>query len=94
MAKKPVLVHVDMNHNEIQNVLLQKLATTPNNAEESQIWYNTTEKYPYFHDGTSAKKIGYLPPATTTTLGGVIVGTNISVDGTGEISVASATNKQ
>lgn len=92
MAKKNVLVHQDMNHNEIQNVLLQKLATTPNNAEESQIWYNTTEKYPYFHDGTSAKKIGYLPPATTSTLGGVIVGTNISVDGTGKISVASATN--
>lgn len=92
MAKKNVLVDLDLNKNEVQNAVVQNLATTPASPRAGQIWYNTTDNLIYFYDGTAAKAVGYLPPATTSTLGGVIVGTNISVDGTGKISVASATN--
>lgn len=92
MAKKNVLVDFDLNKNELQNAVVQNLAATPASPKAGQIWYNSTDHLIYFYDGTSAKAVGYLPVATTTTLGGVIIGTNISVDGTGKISVASATN--
>ena len=92
MAKKNVLVDLDLNKNEVQNAVVQNLAATPASPKAGQIWYNTTDNLIYFYDGTAAKTVGYLPPATTSTLGGVIVGTNISVDGTGKISVASASN--
>lgn len=92
MAKKNVLVDLDLNKNEVQNAVVQNLAAAPASPVAGQIWYNTTDNLIYFYDGTSAKAVGYLPIATTSTLGGVIVGTNISVDGTGKISVASATN--
>ena len=92
MAKKPVLVDIDLNKNELQNAVVQNLAATPTSPKAGQIWYNTTDHLIYFYDGSAAKAVGYLPAATASTLGGVIVGTNISVDGTGKISVASATN--
>ena len=92
MAKKNVSVDLDLNKNEVQNAVVQNLAATPASPKAGQIWYNTTDNLIYFYDGTAAKAVGYLPPATTSTLGGVIVGTNISVDGTGKISVASASN--
>ena len=92
MAKKNELVDLDLNKNEVQNAVVQNLAATPTSPKAGQIWYNTTDNLIYFYDGSAAKAVGYLPVATTTTLGGVIVGTNISVDGTGTISVASATN--
>ena len=92
MAKKNVLVDLDLNKNEVQNAVVQNLAATPTSPVAGQIWYNTTDNLIYFYNGSAAKAVGYLPVATTTTLGGVIVGTNISVDGTGKISVASATN--
>ena len=92
MAKKNVLVDLDLNKNELQNAVVQNLAAAPANAKAGQIWFDTTSGLIYFYDGSSSKAVGYLPPATTSTLGGVIVGTNISVDGTGKISVASATN--
>ncbi len=92
MAKKNVLVDLDLNKNELQNAVVQNLAAAPANAKAGQIWFDTTSGLIYFYDGSSSKAVGYLPPATTSTLGGVIVGSNISVDGTGKISVASATN--
>lgn len=92
MATKPVLVDLDFNKNEIQNAVVQNLAVAPANPVAGQIWYNTTDNLIYFYDGSSSKAVGYLPKATTSTLGGVIVGTNIGVDGDGKISVASATN--
>ena len=92
MAKKNVMVDLDLNKNELQNVVLQNLAAAPGSPVAGLIWYNTTDHLVYFYNGTSSVPVGYLPKATTSTLGGVIVGTNISVDGDGKISVASATN--
>ena len=92
MANKPVLVDLDLNKNELQNAVAQNLAAAPGSPKAGQIWYNTTDNLIYFYDGTTSKAVGYLPPATTSTLGGVIVGSNISVAGDGTISVASATN--
>lgn len=92
MAKKPFLSDIDMNGNEVQNVVIHKVATTPAGVRSGQIWFNTSDNYLYYYNGTVSTAIGYLPPATVSSLGGVIVGTNISVDGDGKISVASASN--
>lgn len=92
MAKKNVLVDLDLNKNELQNAVVQNLAAAPTSPVAGQIWYDTTSGLIYFYDGSAAKAVGYLPPATTSTLGGVIVGSNISVASDGTISVASATN--
>lgn len=89
MAKS--VVDLNMNGNEIQNVVLQNLAATPTGAKAGQIWYNSASNFPYFFNGTTALPIGYLPPATTVTLGGVIVGTNLNVAGDGTLSVPDAT---
>lgn len=92
MAKKNVLVDLDLNKNELQNAVVQNLAAAPTSPVAGQIWYDTTSGLICFSDGSAAKAVGYLPPATTSTLGGVIVGSNISVASDGTISVASATN--
>lgn len=92
MAKKNVLVDLDLNKNELQNAVVQNLAAAPTSPVAGQIWYDTTSGLIYFSDGTNSKAVGYLPPATSSTLGGVIVGSNISVASDGTISVASATN--
>lgn len=94
MAKIPVCMgDLDLNKNELQNAVVQNLAATPANLKTGLIWFNTTDGYLYIYNGTSAEIVGkpyVLPAATTSTLGGVIVGTNISVAADGTISVASA----
>lgn len=94
MAKIPVCMgDLDLNKNELQNAVVQNLAATPANLKTGLIWFNTTDGYLYIYNGTSAEIVGkpyVLPAATTSTLGGVIVGTNISVAADGTISVANA----
>lgn len=94
MAKKNVLVNLDLNQNQILNVLLQKLTTTPDNVKEAQLWYDTGRKLVFYHNGTEAIPVGYLAPATTTTLGGVKIGANVNVTADGIISINDATNAQ
>ena len=92
MAKKNIVVDLDLNQNELQNVVLQTLSGAPASPKAGQIWYNTTDHYVYFYDGTESKKVGYLPIATSSVLGGVKIGTNISVAADGTISIIEATN--
>lgn len=90
MANKKWVVDLDLNKNELQNAVLQNLAASPASPVAGQIWYSTADSLVYYFDGTNSVPVGYLPPATTTTLGGVIVGSNISVAADGTISVADA----
>lgn len=53
------LVNLDMNQNELQNVVIQPLATAPTGVL-GQLYYNTTDKCLYQHDGTAWKKVGAL----------------------------------
>jgi len=92
MAKKNILVDLDLNKNEVQNAVIQNLAAAPGTPKAGQIWYNTTDNLIYFHNGTSSIPVGYLPPATASTLGGVKIGTNVNVASDGTISVNTATN--
>lgn len=92
MAKKNILVDLDLNKNEVQNAVVQNLAASPGSPKAGQIWYNTTDNLIYFYNGTSSIPVGYLPPATSQTLGGVKIGTNVNVASDGTISVNTATN--
>lgn len=83
-------IDINLDGNELQNAVLQNLGTAPANPKAGQIWYDTSTNLVYFYNGTSAKAVGHLPIATDSTLGGVKIGTNISVDANGVISVADA----
>lgn len=60
MSKK-VLVSLDMNKNEIQNVVMQILATAPISPKEGQYYYNSTDRKAYQYVRTSEAGI---TPAT------------------------------
>lgn len=107
MAKKKILVDYDFNQNEIQNPVFQNLASAPATPVTGQFYYDTGLKKLLIYDGstwqdqdttytfsTGLTETGgtvTLNAATTSTLGGVIVGSNINVS-SGTISVNSATN--
>lgn len=60
MSKK-VLVSLDMNKNEIQNVVMQSLATAPASPNEGQYYYNSADGKAYQYVRTSASGV---TPAT------------------------------
>lgn len=91
MARKTFIVDIDLNQNELQNAVIQNVATPPATAKPGQIWYNSQNKLLYYYDGTNNKPIGYLAPATADTLGGVKIGANVIVADDGTISVKDAT---
>lgn len=60
MSKK-VLVSLDMNKNEVQNVVMQSLATAPTSPKEGQYYYNSADGKAYQYVRTSASGV---TPAT------------------------------
>ena len=93
MAERKILVDFDFKQNEIQNAVIQVLASNPAtaNLKNGQIWYNSTEGYIYFCQELNGTKkllpVGYLPVATASILGGVKIGSNVNVTNDGVISI-------
>lgn len=56
MARK-FLTNIDLNKNEIQNVVIHKLATAPSTPSEGQIYYNTGDKRWYIRQDAAWKDI-------------------------------------
>lgn len=52
MAKK-VLTDLNLSQNELQNAVVQNLASAPNNPKAGQEYFNTTDNKKYIYDGTS-----------------------------------------
>ena len=90
MTHTNFLTNINLNQNELRNVVIQPLATAPSNPKVGQIYYNTTNSVLYSFDGTQWSAVGtsyVLPPATDSTLGGVIVSTRLSVDASGNLTI-------
>lgn len=106
---KTVLTDLNLNQNELQNAVVQNLASAPASPVAGQEYFNTSDNKKYIWNGSSwvdetnqgkiytfstglteTSGTVTLDKATTSALGGVIVGTNISVAADGTISVADA----
>lgn len=56
MARK-FLTPIDMVKNEVRNMLLHLLASAPGSPVEGQVYQNTTDHHPYYHNGTTFKDL-------------------------------------
>lgn len=78
MAMK-YLTDINLLCNQLQNAVIQVLATAPISAKEGQIYYNSTDKYIYRYDGANWAPIGVVYSQASAT-GAVITG--LGADGT------------
>lgn len=81
------VTNLDLLSNELQNAVVQNLATAPSNAKAGQIYYNSSDKYIYRYDGASWSPIGVVYSQGSTT-GAVITGLNAS----GEVTTTTVPN--
>ena len=65
------LVNLNLLQNELQNAVLQPLATAPSNPKLGQIYYNSTDKLAYIFDGTAWASLGAVVSVNSKT--GVVV---------------------
>jgi len=81
MSKK-FLSGIDLNKCELQNAVIQNLATAPGSPGQGQVYFNSTagDKSIYFYDGTSWVDVGG-------DLRSLVAGNAISVSGTRDITV-------
>lgn len=80
------LTALNLNKNEIQNAVIQPLATAPVNPKEGQIYYNSSDKFIYRFDGTNWGPIGVVYNQGSST-GAVITG----LDSTGKVTTTNVT---
>lgn len=91
------LTTLNLNKNELQNVVIQNLATDPATGALGQIIFNTTAKKLKQFNGTNWETVGSeLAPATGTTLGGVMIpdngGLTLQADGSLSVTVPTDNN--
>ena len=48
-----MLVNLNLNKNELQNAIIQPLATAPSNPKIGQIYYNSGDKILYVYNGSA-----------------------------------------
>lgn len=83
------LTNLNLSGNEIQNVVIQPVATLPENAKEGQIIYNSADKHLYCYNGSAWVEVGKeytLPIASKDILGGIKVGSGLQIDSGGILS--------
>ena len=53
------LTNINLNGNELQNVVIQNVATDPSNPKKGQLWFNTTDGvFKYLKDTNDIKVVG------------------------------------
>lgn len=78
------LTNLNLLSNELQNAVIQVLATDPTNGKIGQIYYNSADKALMQYDGTQWKKVGVVYQKGSTT-GAVITG----LDDTGNVTTTN-----
>lgn len=82
------ITNIDLNKNELQNAVIQCLATAPTNPVLGQIYFNTGDMFLYQYHGTDGwKKVGVVYSKTSET-GKVITG----LDANGSVSTTNVIN--
>lgn len=88
-----ILTNIDLNGNQIQNFVVQPVATLPQTAKEGQLVYNSTDKYLYKFNGSKWVNVELpyvLPIASNSELGGIKVGNALSIDSEGLLDVVES----
>ena len=80
------LTNLNLLSNELQNAVIQVLATNPTSGKIGQIYYNSADKALMQYDGTEWKKVGVVYQQGSTT-GAVITG----LDDTGNVTTTNVT---
>nr|DAG59058.1 MAG TPA: hypothetical protein [Caudoviricetes sp.] len=78
------LTNLNLLSNELQNAVIQVLATSPASGKIGQIYYNSADKALMQYDGTQWKKVGVVYQQGSTT-GAVITG----LDDTGNVTTTN-----
>ena len=78
------LTNLNLLSNELQNAVIQVLATNPTTGKIGQIYYNSADKALMQYDGTEWKKVGVVYQQGSTT-GAVITG----LDDTGNVTTTN-----
>lgn len=60
------LTNINLSKNELQNAVIQPLATAPAGAKAGQIYFNSTSKKIMQYDGTAWKTVGMIVEASDT----------------------------
>lgn len=81
-----ILTSLNLNKNQLQNAVIQPLATPPSNPVEGQIYYNSSDKFIYRYNGTDWGPIGVVYSQGSTT-GAVVTG----LDATGKVTTTNVT---
>lgn len=81
-----VLTSLNLNKNQLQNAVIQPLATPPSNPVEGQIYYNSSDKFIYRYNGTDWGPIGVVYSQGSAT-GAVVTG----LDATGKVTTTNVT---
>nr|DAH20290.1 MAG TPA: hypothetical protein [Caudoviricetes sp.] len=85
MANK-FLTNINLLQNELQNAVIQVLATDPATGKMGQIYYNSADKALMQYDGTKWNRVGVVYQQNSTT-GAVITG----LDASGNVTITNVT---
>ena len=91
-----ILSNQDFNKNEIQNAVLQPLASAPSSPAEGQMYYNTTDDTPYIYANGAWLDMGVQGGAGSTDISITPTSTNVAVNSStgtdGTIDAANGTD--
>lgn len=96
MAKRKYVVHADLQQNELQNAVIQNLASAPANPKAGQTYFNTADNLMYVYNGSAwvnalAQGTTYTFSSPLSETGGTVSVGTASTSAAGVIEIATDT---